>query len=211
MIGCATTVGSSPTTTTAAMAASSSNNLSSLLKVASLRYLVHLADNGLNGDSMLSEDEEERGTTDLEDGEDSMDSDRVVGGALNLVTTSPTDRLSNSSGGTTATTENNNASPPLTLNHHPHHHHHHHLLGHHHSRKNGSSNNNINNNNNNNNTSNNNNNHGVSNGHGSPPAATHLNHLTPSVQAALAALQAGQLSLNQVINEIRKCGIEAFL
>jgi len=151
-----------------------------LVQVASLQYLCHLSDNGLNGD-LLSEDDRSA-PSDL-DGEDSMDSDKV--GALNLVTTSPTDRLSNSS--SNAHSENNNTSP-LSLHHHlsslgqNNHHNIHH-------RKNGASGNNNNNNNNNN--------AAVSNGHGpvSPPAH---HHIAPSVQAALAALQAGQISLNQV-------------
>jgi len=139
-----------------------------LLEVASILHkeylLCHIPDNGLNGD-LLSEDE--RSGSELgEDGEDSMDSDRV--GALNLVTSS--DRLASQ---THPHSQNNNTSP--LSNQHNHHHHHRHPS------KNGNS--------------------GVnsqSNGHGQLSSPTTLTPSAASVQAALAALQAGQLSLNQV-------------
>lgn len=144
-----------------------------------------LSDNGLNGDLLSEEEERSRSDLDEEDG-DSMDSDKVVGGALNLVTSathSPRARSrSNNNHNSHRDRERerhlNNNNTNLNNNNNNHHHHHIHS----HLSKNGGGGG------------------GQANGHHggqlSPPSP-----LAPSpagIQAALAALQAGQLSLNQV-------------
>ncbi|XP_021963856.1 protein nubbin isoform X2 [Folsomia candida] len=144
-------------------------------------------DNGLNGDLLSEEEERSRSDLDEEDG-DSMDSDKVVGGALNLVTSathSPRARSrSNNNHNSHRDRERerhlNNNNTNLNNNNNNHHHHHIHS----HLSKNGGGGG------------------GQANGHHggqlSPPSP-----LAPSpagIQAALAALQAGQLSLNQLMS-----------
>lgn len=146
--------------------------------------ILSLTDNGLNGDLLSEEEEEERSRSDLEDGEDdSMDSDKGLGGGggggpLNLVTSAPHSRSRSHHRGSSVNHNNNNHTRERER--HLNNNNNHHIHGHGGNLKNGGGG-------------------GLTNGHGgqhSPPSP-----MTPSpagIQAALAALQAGQLSLNQV-------------
>lgn len=139
-------------------------------KINNILFLFLFSDNGLNGD-LISDDE--RSGSELGDDGDSMSSDKV--GALNLVTSSDRIRNNNNSSHHNHNNKNNNNNN----NNHHHRHLNHHNHHHHHSTKNGSALSSP-----------------QSNGHGQLAPSPHAISPTTaaSVQAALAALQAGQLS-----------------
>jgi hypothetical protein len=135
-----------------------------------LYMLSILVDNGLNGDLLSEEEERSRSDLDEEDGEDSMDSDKV--GALNLVTSSHHSPTRLASRGRTQHREKLH----VNNNNNMHHLHLHKGGGGGGGRGEGT----------------------LNNGQLSPPSPINPSSAHLQIQTVLAALQAGHLTLNQV-------------